>query len=253
MSTTRRVDRVDRAGAEPHNPRVSAPTRAYAVVFDFDGTILPSVPWDSEQTLLLARAAEARSPWALVRRWYARWIALADRRGWLGSGFKGRYTRLLRGCPVDLLDEVASTLALRVPKDTRGCLRELRARGHRLLVASCGTADLSERILRAAGVVHCFEAVVGNRFVFERDRIAGMRLEVPSPAAKLQAVQAMGLDPESTVAVGDGPTDLPLLRWARFPVVVAPAGGKRPVWARDGWAAIGRLSGLTEILQGLGG
>lgn len=232
---------------------MNAPARRYTIVFDFDGTLLPSVPWDSEQTLLLARAQEPRPRWPLHRRLYGRLLALADRRGWLGGGFKMRYARLLRGTPAALIDVVAGRLAGRICEDTRRSLFELRARGHRLLVVSCGTADLSERVLHIAGVLPCFDLLLGNRFLFADGRIAGLRLEVPLPLAKLQAVRAAGLAPESTVAVGDGPTDLPLLRWAAVPVVVARGGRGKPPWVGSGWEVICRLSQLPEILRARGG
>jgi phosphoglycolate phosphatase-like HAD superfamily hydrolase len=74
---------------------------------------------------------------------------------------------------------VAQRLAGRIPPETRRTIAALEARGHRLIIASCGTADLSERILDASGVLQCFEAVLGNRFVFTRGVIAGMDMSVP--------------------------------------------------------------------------
>ena len=36
-----------------------------------------------------------------------------------------------------------------------------------MIVLSCGTVDLSERILRFAGIEDCFGLIEGNRFQFD--------------------------------------------------------------------------------------
>jgi phosphoserine phosphatase len=244
---------LDNAAGRSHTRGVGDPLRRFAIVLDFDGTILPSTPWDSEQTLLLARMESGRPGFPLARRLYCRLVAYGDRRGWLGSSFKSHYIRLLRGTERELVDEVAVRLADRISSETRRTFAELQERGHRLIIASCGTADLSERILGAAGVLHHFEALLGNRFVFARGKITGMQLSVPSPRAKLQIVRASGLSAESTVVVGDGPTDLPLLAWAGVPVVVAPNGARWPPRVRSSCSFITSISQIVDILRRHGG
>jgi phosphoserine phosphatase len=232
---------------------VEGPLRRLAIVFDFDGTILPAAPWDSEQSLLLARLKSSRLRLPAARRMYGRLVAHADRRGWLKSAFKSHYLRLLRGTEIALLDQVAARLAETIPPETRQTLVELRERGHRLIVASCGTADLSERILRASGILHLFEAVLGNRFLFARGAIAGLQVSIPSPQAKLDAVRAAGLLPESTAAVGDGPTDLPLLGWAGIPLFLAPRGAGRMPRLGGGCSFITSIPQIVDILRRHGG
>ncbi len=223
--------------------------KRFTIVWDFDGTLLPLAPWDSEQELLLARAAGfPRASW---RRLYGRLAVEADRRGWLLSSFKRRYLALMRGTPRGFLDQVAARLARRIAAPDREAVRLLHERGHRQLVASCGTADMSERILALGDLRLCFEAVFGNRFVYQQERIAGMRLEVPSGRAKLEIVKSLGVAPEEAVAVGDGATDRPLWKWSAVPVLVG----------RGGLAAAGGLScrqvaspaGVLEVVRRLGG
>jgi phosphoserine phosphatase len=58
------------------------------------------------------------------------------------------------------------------------------------------------------------------------------------------------------VAVGDGPTDLPLLRWAGVAVVVAHDGaGFARLAARrvQGCAVVGSISQLPEVIRRHGG
>jgi phosphoserine phosphatase len=95
-------------------------------------------------------------------------------------------------------------LAGRIAPEDREAVLSLAGRGHRQLVASCGTADMSERILAHCGLRQCFQALFANRFVFDRGRIAGMRLEVCSGRAKLEVVESLGVDPAGAVAVGRG-------------------------------------------------
>jgi phosphoserine phosphatase len=225
--------------------------RRFTIVYDFDGTLLPLEPWDSEQELLLSRL-QAVHP-VFWRRWYGRLVVEADRRGWLLRSFKRRYLGLLRGTPEAFVKQVAARLAGRISAKEREALLVLKSRGHRLLVVSCGTADLSEGILARCGLLPCFEAVLANRFVFREGRIAGMRLQVPSGRAKLEIVESLGIDPAGAVAVGDGGSDLPLWQWSAVPVVIERSGrapaGRWPQTCR----VVASCAAVLDIVQGLGG
>jgi phosphoserine phosphatase len=223
--------------------------RRFTIIWDFDGTLLPLDPWDSEQELLLSRLdGLPRLSW---RRLYGRLAVEADRRGWLLSSFKRRYLALLRGTPRDFLDQVAATLARRIAEPDREAVRRLQERGHHQLVASCGTADLSERILALCGLRSCFAELFGNSFVFQRGRIAGMRLEVTSGRAKLELVQSLGITPGEAVAVGDGATDRPLWEWSAVPVAVGP--GARAPAAGLSCRRVASPAGVLELVRRLGG
>jgi phosphoserine phosphatase len=225
--------------------------RRFTVIYDFDGTLFPFQPWDSEQELLLSRLRAVRSPF--WRRWYGWLVAEGDRRGWLPRSFKRRYLGLLRGTPQAFVDQVAAQLARRIPPRDREAVLRLKARGHRLIVASCGTADLSERILERCGLLPCFEAVYANRFVYERGRISGLRLEVPSGRAKLEIVESLGIEPAGAVAVGDGITDLPLWQWSAVPVVVDRS-GRTPAGRWPGtYRVVASCAAVLDIVRGLGG
>ena len=136
---------------------------------------------------------------------------------------------------------------------TPGALQTLKGRGHRLLVASCGTADLSERILAACGVLSCFERVLSNRFVFRDGLVAGLRLEVPTGTRKRELVESLGVDPAVAVTVGDGATDLPLWEWSGVPVVVDRGGARHARFGRGSYRVVASTAGVLEIVTGLGG
>ena len=121
---------------------------------------------------------------------------------------------------VDTLDEVAKHLAEKISEKDRQIFFRLKANGHYMMIISCGTLDLSERILKVAGVDKCFELIEGNRFQIENNKIVGMDMFVPTPEDKLKLISAQGVFPEQSVVVGDGYTDLPLLDRAGLPVMI---------------------------------
>jgi len=222
--------------------------RASTIVWDFDGTILPLAPYDSEQTLLLhclKHGSENRRPF---RRWFIRAIVYADRREWFKISFrlfKRSYLWAVRGSRCDRLEDVAGHLAASITPSDRNAYRRLAADGHRMVVVSCGTADLSERTLARAGVADCFQSVIGNRFRFACGQIAGMNLDVASPADKLAAVRKLGLVGETTIAVGDGYSDLPLLDWAARPFLIDRDGTKKRRYAGRRYRFVGSVPELA--------
>jgi hypothetical protein len=70
-----------------------------------------------------------------------------------------------------------------------------------MMVLSCGTVDLSERVLKFAGLSDCFNRIAGNRFQFDADRIVGMQLRVPNPGDKLTLIKKLNLPPEQTIPI----------------------------------------------------
>jgi phosphoserine phosphatase len=208
-------------------------------------------PGDSEQELLLSWLESRLPPFPAWRRMYCRLIVEGDRRGWLQGSFKRHYLRFLHGLPEGFLDRVAERLAGRISSEDRDALHTLKSRGHRLLVASCGTADLSERILAACGVLSCFEAVHANRFVFRDGLVAGIRLDVPSGLRKRELVESLGIDPARAVTVGDGATDQPLWEWSGVPVLVERGGRARP--GRGSYRVVSSTAEVLDIVTRLGG
>jgi len=174
------------------------------IIWDFDGTLLPLTPYDSEQTMVLYRLddAAARPPY-LVRA-IARLLIGADRRQMLRKTFKRFYIRLMEGTPIAALDRVGERLSDRISQKDRQTISHLKSENYRMMVLSCGTADLSERTLKMAGLGDCFENITGNRFNISRGRIKGMTLHLPNPVDKVTMLKKMGISADDAVAVGDG-------------------------------------------------
>ena len=118
-----------------------------------------------------------------------------------------------------------------------------------MIVLSCGTADLSERILEVAGLRDCFRLIEGNRFRFSKDRITGMKFDIPDPDDKLVFVKNLNLSPERTIVVGDGYTDLPLLNWSSIPVMIDRSGQKKKRFTSHDFYSISSIPELINIIE----
>jgi phosphoserine phosphatase len=223
--------------------------RKRSIIWDFDGTILPSTPFDSEQSLLLYRMSQQDKPFGWFKKGYAKAVIYADRREWLRRGFKKSYIRLLKGTPSCTLDKVCRKLAHKISQTDRQALKKLKNEGYNMVVLSCGTADLSERILKFAGIEDCFGLIEGNRFLFEDNRIVGMHLRLPDPDNKLTMMNKLNLSPQRTIVVGDGYTDLPLLNWSSIPVMIDRTGKKKKGFTSNNFHFITSIPEIMNIIQ----
>lgn len=248
--------RILRAGAGEQNMKASL------LIWDFDGTVLPSTPYDSEQTLLMsmigaspASTCDCRTPAAAdrrvspIRRFLTPWIVGADQKELGRTLFRSYLGWFIKGTPVATLDEVCLRLAERISSADRQALHTLSDLGLEMWIVSCGTADLSERVIRMAGLERCFSLVEGNRFVIEAGRVVGVISRVPDPQTKLSLVKARGLAPAEVAAVGDGYTDLPLLDWAGTSFLMDRDGTRRDKYRQKGYRSIRSIPDVLELLR----
>ena len=224
-------------------------THTITIIWDFDGTILPLAPYDSEQSLLLHRMNQPEQSFGLLKKAFVKAIIYADRRERFRKTFKRSYIRLLKGTPSSALDVVSRNLAQKISTQDRNVFRQLKADGYDMMVLSCGTADLSERVLKFAGLSDVFSRIEGNRFQFDADRIVGMQLRLPNPADKLALIKKLNLSPDKTIVVGDGYTDLPLLKWSSIPVVMDRSGRKKKEFASHHFYFISSTAQIMNLIE----
>ena len=224
-------------------------TRAITIIWDFDGTILPLAPFDSEQSLLLHRMNQQGEPFGLLKKAFVKAIVYADRRERLRKTFKKSYIRLLKNTPSKVLDEVCRDLAGKISTVDRNMFGKLKADGYDMMVLSCGTADLCERVLTFAGLLDCFSRIAGNRFKFDAGRITGMQLRLSNPEDKLAMIKKLNLSPDRTVVVGDGYTDLPLLNWSSIPVIIDRSGKKKKQFTSHDFYFISSIPEIMDIIE----
>jgi len=219
------------------------------IIWDFDGTLLPQNPYDSEQTLMLYKLDEtAQRPPDFVRA-VARLLIWADRRQMLRKTFKRFYIRLMQGTPIAAMDQIGRRLADRISLEDRQTIARLKSENYRMMVLSCGTADLSERTLRNAGINDCFESIAGNRFKISKGLINGMTLHLANPVDKVKWLKKMGICADDAVAVGDGYTDIPLLDWAKIGVLVDRTGKKKAKYRHKNYRLISSISEILDVLD----
>ena len=218
------------------------------IIWDFDGTLLPPTPYDSEQTMVLYKLDETTPRPPFIVRAIARLLIGADRRQMLRKTFKRLYIRLMKGTPAAVMDQIGQRLSDRIPAQDRQTIAHLKAENYRMMVLSCGTADLSQRTLTHAGLGDCFESIAGNRFKISRGLINGMTLHVPNPEDKVRWLERRGISADEVIAVGDGYTDIPLLDWAKTAVLVDRTGRKRLKYKDKNYRFISSTSEILDTL-----
>lgn len=216
------------------------------IIWDFDGTILP---FDSEQALLRSLLHQPQRKVGVAKALFGRLLAWADERNYLEGPFKRLYAFCLRGLPVTELDAVAEEIARQITPADRLAIRTLASAGKGMVIVSCGTGDLSQRVLQCAGISDCFVALEANWFTFWQNYIEGIDLHIHLPHDKLEAVARLGIDFANAVAIGDGVTDMPLLDRAACAILV-DRNGKKATWAATRGYRVARS--LTEVANLLG-
>jgi phosphoserine phosphatase len=141
---------------------------------------------------------------------------------------------LLQGLPARVLDEAASRI--RLMPGARALLVTLRSAGVRTALVSGGFTVFADRIAAELG----FEQVVANRLDMADGRIAGT---VAAPILTrdtkrdtlLELAQQNGVPLGSTLAIGDGANDLPMLEAAGLGIAfhAKPAVAAAARWRLD--------------------
>jgi phosphoserine phosphatase len=157
------------------------------VVFDFDGTLYPFRPYDSEQTLVLSHA-KTKGPLFRLR---ARLFVRADQRGAFNNPqFYKRYEKMIRDVDPVLLEKIAD-----------------------LAILSLGTENLAELFLEELGLRDEFFLIKAKRIHWKKNK-AYLQVNIGEAEGKRANLEALRETYENIVAIGDGPTDIPMLRAA---------------------------------------
>ena len=151
----------------------------------------------------------------------ARMFIYADRHGGDPGMLKRLYGWCLRGTPLAALDPICAQIATHISPEDRAALHALGARDAQMAVLSCGTAELSQGTLLAAGLSQVFAHIEANRLLTRDGRIVGIERRIYRPETKVEVVSRYGIPWEQVIAVGDGHTDLPLLDRAGLPILIA--------------------------------
>jgi phosphoserine phosphatase len=219
------------------------------IIWDFDGTLLPNDPYDSEQTLMLYKLQEAGQKISLFIQALARVMIYADQKEHFRKLFKRFYIRFMTGTAMDIFGPVGGRLAAKITKEDRQALLQLANQGYRMIVLSCGTENLAENTLQKAGLAGCFESIAGNRFESENGKVSTMTLQIPNPEDKVRYLARRNIDPGRCMAVGDGYTDIPMLDWAKIPVLLDRTGRKQTKYAGKNYRFVRSLPEILDICK----
>jgi len=219
--------------------------KTYTIIWDFDGTILPLDPYDSEQFLLKEKADNPSTPF--FTKLVANLVVYADQKQLMRKSFKKHFYNIMKGTSVDVLENACRKMSEKISAEDRDVYRSLKERGHKMMILSCGTLDLSERVLKFAGIRDCFESITASHFTIDGDIISGVKQVIKNPNEKL--LHASHLSPENTIVVGDGYTDIPLLDWAGVPILLDRDGSKRDKHKNKGYNIISKVSEVTDLIN----
>jgi len=226
----------------------------HTIIWDFDGTLYPLRPLDSEQALLKLRRAQLQNGLSGFRSLWIEGLIYGDRHQWFRNRPSRKLYRMLYGLalkdtPATFLDLVAKDIAALISADDRKTLHDLHDRRLGMLVVSCGTQELCEKILERAGVKKCFEAIKANPLILEAGSIAGGVSRVVAAEDKLTLARKLtGNNPKGVVAVGDGYTDIPLLDWVQWPVMMDPDQSNQRKYTSKPYRFIPAISALPGVL-----
>ncbi|AEV28504.1 haloacid dehalogenase superfamily protein, subfamily IB, phosphoserine phosphatase [Sphaerochaeta pleomorpha str. Grapes] len=186
------------------------------IAFDFDGTLYPIDPYDSEQLLMLACSAKKGT----LNRKRTKLAVRQDQKGNMDwAAFTASYRLHTKSCNEDLIQSVTKALLGKVHPADFEALRQLSSRSD-FAIISCGTENLVEAFLQALGISDLFIGIWGKRLHFSEDRKTSMEIHVKGPQDKARVLDALGKDYARTIAIGDGPTDIPMLQSADLGLIV---------------------------------
>jgi len=202
------------------------------VAFDFDGTLS-----ESEMTVLLGRRAGVADEMARITE-----RAMNDEIGYAES-LRER-AALLEGLPADDVAAAFGEVALR--PGAAEVIAALNDAGVTTAVLTGGFERGVAAALEAAGVA--VDRVVANALPTDADgaltgAVTGPLIEGTKDDALESLCADYGVDPDRTVAVGDGANDLPMLEVAGLAVGFDPKPAVEPSCDRvvDSMAALGDL------------
>ena len=88
------------------------------IIWDFDGTLIPNDPYDSEQSLVMYKLYESGERITVFTHALARLLLYADQKEYGRNLFKRFYIRFMTGTSVDVFDPVCKRLAANFPMQT---------------------------------------------------------------------------------------------------------------------------------------
>ena len=186
-------------------------------IFDFDGTLYPINSYDSEQLLILSAAKER----GVLFKKRGKHFIEQDKKGVFDdASFHHRYEKLVKRATPAMIDEVAELLVSHIGEREKDAFLELSHISD-LGILTCGTENIAQAFLQKLGVEDTFSFIRGKRLVRDEEDIFHLLVDIAGPGDKALAVDSLREDYQTIIAIGDGPTDIPMLEAADYGMIVA--------------------------------
>ncbi|WP_320121244.1 HAD family hydrolase [uncultured Sphaerochaeta sp.] len=186
-------------------------------IFDFDGTLYPINSYDSEQLLILSAAKERG---VLFKKRGKHFIEQDLKGVFDDTSFHHRYEKLVKRATPAMIDEVAELLVSHIGEREKDALLELSHISD-LGILTCGTENIAQAFLQKLGMEDSFSFIRGKRLVRNEEDIFHLLVDIAGPGDKALAVDSLREDYQTIIAIGDGPTDIPMLEAADYGMIVA--------------------------------
>ncbi|MDD4301106.1 MAG: haloacid dehalogenase-like hydrolase [Sphaerochaeta sp.] len=186
-------------------------------IFDFDGTLYPINSYDSEQLLILSAAKERG---VLFKKRGKHFIEQDQKGVFDDASFHHRYEKLVKRATPAMIDEVADILLSSIGKREKDALLRLSHISD-LGILTCGTENIARAFLQKLGVEDSFSFIRGKRLVRNEEGNFHLLVDIAGPGDKALAVDSLRADYKTIIAIGDGPTDIPMLEAADHGMIVA--------------------------------
>ncbi|MGH0052535.1 MAG: haloacid dehalogenase-like hydrolase, partial [Sphaerochaetaceae bacterium] len=175
-------------------------------IFDFDGTLYPITSYDSEQMLVLA---EAKNRSRLFKKRCNHFIEQDQRGAFNDTSFHQHYAALVSRTTESKIKAVADTLLSSVGEKEKTALLHLASISD-LGILTCGTENLAWAFLEKLGIATRFSFIRGKRLWWNEKGIAELIVDITGPEAKATALDSLRTTYDTIIAIGDGPTDIPM-------------------------------------------
>ncbi|WP_418285459.1 phosphoserine phosphatase SerB [Halorubrum sp. DTA46] len=206
------------------------------IAFDFDGTLS-----DSEMTVLLAERAGVADEVARITE-----RAMNDELSYAESLYQR--AELLGGLDEDAVAAAFEEVTLR--PGAGELIERLQAEGHHVAVLTGGFDRGVARALEKEGVAA--DTIVANRLPMVGGALTGEAegplIEGTKDDALAELAADLSVPMESTVAIGDGANDLPMLEVAGLAIGFVPKDAVRPVCD----AVVASMFRLGKVLESHG-
>lgn len=150
--------------------------------------------------------------------------------------------------PSSFFESCSATYAKKIPKSYVRLLKKAKKKGYRNYIISCGNTQVINDILSNVGILDCFEGVISNTLIFNKDIAVGTDYRVDSAKKTPLIMKELGIKGEESMVIGDGIYDIPMLREAAKPVLIGRKKMMIELGKQEGWIILDDLAEVEPLL-----